>query len=169
MAWYGMPGYAERNPRSVAGPDQEVPARPGRGASLEVWLACVVGGRGRDLSPQDADGRIFGYTLMAGWNWPDAPTLLGPCIVTADEMDPADAVLTVRVGGEVRATAAVADQPWPVPDLVAHLSWNRDLEPGDVLGSAGVRAAGSVPPGSVVEMEAAGIGVLRSRMGSLSA
>ncbi len=169
MAWYGMPGYAERDARSVAGPDQEVPARPGRGASLELWLACVVGRRGRDLSPQEADGMIFGYTLMAGWSSPDAPTLLGPCIVTADQIDPTDAVLAVRVGGDVRAEAAVADQPWPVPDLVAHLSWNRDLEPGDVLGSAGARAAGSIAPGSVVEMEAAGIGVLRSRMGSLSA
>ena len=81
------------------------------------------------------------------------------------QIDPADAVLTVRVGGEVRAEAVVADQPWPVPDLVSHVSWNRDLEPGDVLGSAGVRATGSVPPGSVVELEAVGIGVLKSRIG----
>jgi len=171
MAWYGMPGYVERDEGAVAGPDQEVPARPERaaGASLELWLACIVGLRGRDLSPEEAGAALFGYTLMAGWNAPGAPTLLGPCIVTADELEPGDAALTVRVGGDVRAEAAVADQPWPVADLVAHLSWNRELAPGDVLGSAGVSPTGAVPPGSLVEMEAAGIGILRSRIGSLSA
>lgn len=159
LAWYGMPGYAERDPTCPAGPEEDL---PGTG-SLELWLACVVGKGGRDLSPEEADGRVFGYTLMAGWPSPGG-TSLGPCVVTPDELDPAGLALTARVGGEVRVEASLHELPWSFSDLVAHLSWSRDLCPGDVLGAGGLRV--QVEVASLVEFRAQGIGVLRNRIGS---
>jgi hypothetical protein len=163
MAWYGMPGYAERDPRSVTGPDGGLPTT---GGSIEAWLACVVGKPGRDLSPPEAAGRIFGYTLMAGTAGDGARSALGPCVVTADELD-TGVVMTARVGGEVRAESRLEDQPWGFEDLVAHLSWNRDLAPGDVLGAWGVSIRAS--EGSLFELDGAGIGVLRTRLESPAA
>jgi hypothetical protein len=169
MAWYGMPGYAERDPGRVMGPDEEV-SGPRRTGGFEVWLACVTGSSGRDLSPRDlspeeAGARIFGYTVMTGSVETDGLTSLGPCVVTADELDPQGVVLTARVGGETTAQSAIEDVPWGFPELMAHLSWNRDVCPGDVLGAGGVRFPRPVPTGSVVEVEAPGIGVLRNPIG----
>ncbi|MDP9343083.1 MAG: fumarylacetoacetate hydrolase family protein [Actinomycetota bacterium] len=166
MAWYGMPGYAERDPRRVTGPDEEVSGPgPGRATGFELWLACVAGSAGRGLSPEEAGARILGYTVMTGSVETDGWTSLGPCVVTADEIDPQSVVLTARVGADVPAQSAIQDVPWGFPELMAHLSWNRDVCPGDVLGAGGVRLARPVPSGSVVEVEAPGIGVLRNRIG----
>ena len=102
---------------------------------------------------------------MTGSVETDGWTSLGPCVVTADELDPQGVVLTARVGAETPAESAIEDVPWGFPELMAHVSWNRDLCPGDVLGAGGVRFPSPEPADSVVEVEAPGIGVLRNRIG----
>jgi hypothetical protein len=161
MAWYGMPGYHDRDAGSPAGPDEAV---PGPGDGVEVWLACVAAGGGRDLSPHEAERAVFGYTVMAGSSRPEW-TSLGPCVVTADEIDPAGLVLTARVGEEVQAETSLDDVPWGFPELLAHLSWKQEIDPGTILGAAGVRMNGAAEPGSTIEVEAAGVGVLRNHIG----
>ncbi|HWC32932.1 MAG TPA: fumarylacetoacetate hydrolase family protein, partial [Actinomycetota bacterium] len=106
--WFEMPIYYKGNHRSVYGPDDEIPWPPyTEELDFELEVACVLGGRGRDLSERDAEGLIFGYTLMNDWSardiqrkemavrlgpakGKDFATSLGPCIATADELDPAD-------------------------------------------------------------------------------
>ncbi len=188
-AWYEMPIYYKGNHRSVYGPEEEVPYPPFTSElDYELEVACVLGGRGRDLSQEDAAGLIFGYTLMNDWSardiqrkemtvrlgpakGKDFATSLGPCIVTADELEPSTLRLSARVDGETWSEGSLGDVHWTFPQMIAHVSKGEDVWPGDVYGSGtfgggcGLDLGRFLMPGAVVELEAAGIGVLRNTVG----
>jgi 2-keto-4-pentenoate hydratase/2-oxohepta-3-ene-1,7-dioic acid hydratase in catechol pathway len=188
-AWYEMPIYYKGNHRSVYGPDEKVPY-PSFTEELdyELEVACVLGSRGRDLSEVQAADAIFGYTLMNDWSardiqrkemavrlgpakGKDFATSLGPCIVTPDELDPATLRLTARVDGEVWSEGSLGDAHWTFPQMIAHVSRDEDVWPGDVYGSGtfgggcGLDLGRFLEPGQVVELEAEDIGVLRNTVG----
>jgi len=189
--WYEVPAYYKGFPDTVVGPDVEVPW-PAHTERLdhELELAAVIGRRARDVRPEDAAGCIFGYTI---WNdlsardvqrregavgmgpgkakdW-DGSNVLGPCIVTADEFDAADAGMRVRVNGEVWGEDTSAHMHHSFADMIAYASIAQTLHPGEVFGS-GTAAGGSgleldrwLQEGDVVELEVDGIGVLRNTIG----
>ena len=188
-AWYEMPIYYKGNHRSVYGPDEEVPY-PSFTQELdyELEVACILGGRGRDLDAEAASHLVFGYTLMNDWSardiqrkemavrlgpakGKDFATSLGPCIVTADEIDPSTVKLTARVNGEVWSEGSLGDAHWTFPQMIAHVSTGEDVWPGDLYGSGtfgggcGLDLGKFLEPGATVELEATGIGVLRSTVG----
>ena len=191
--WYEMPIYYKGNHRSVYGPDEEVPWPPYTDElDFELEVACVLGGRARDVPERDADRLVFGYTLMNDWSardiqrkemavrlgpakGKDFATSLGPCIVTADELDPPAVRLRARVDGEVWSEGSLADARWTFPHMIAHVSRGEDVWPGDVYGSGtfhggcGLDLGRFLWPGAVVELEAEGIGVLRNRVGPRTA
>lgn len=186
--WQDAPAYFKGNHRSVLGPEEDLvwPAFT-RELDYEVSVACVIGRPGRDLQPADADDVIFGYTLVNDWTARDVErdevatgmgpaksrdfaTSLGPCIVTPDEVDPASLPLIARVDGAVWSAGNLRDAHWTFPEMIAHVSAGEDVLPGDVYGSGtfgGGSASGlgrRIEPGQVVELEAEGIGVLRTRV-----
>ena len=188
-AWYEMPIYYKGNHRSVYGPDEEIPY-PSFTEELdyELEVACVLGARGRNLSEAEAGQVIFGYTLMNDWSARDVQrkemavrlgpakgkdfaTSLGPCIVTADELDPEEVRLSARVDGEVWSEGSLGEVRWSFPQMIAHVSQGEDVWPGDVYGSGtfgggcGLDLGRFLEPGAVVELEATGIGVLRNTVG----
>jgi 2-keto-4-pentenoate hydratase/2-oxohepta-3-ene-1,7-dioic acid hydratase in catechol pathway len=188
-AWYEMPIYYKGNHRSVYGPDEEIPY-PSFTEELdyELEVACILGGRGRDLTEQEAGGLIFGYTLMNDWSardiqrkemavrlgpakGKDFATSLGPCIVTADELDPSTLRLTASVDGEVWSEGSLGDAHWTFPQMIAHVSRDEDVWPGDLYGSGtfgggcGLDLGRFLEPGAEVELEADGIGILRNNVG----
>ena len=188
-AWYEMPIYYKGNHRSVYGPDEDVPY-PSFTEELdyELEVACILGGRGRDLDAEAASQLIFGYTLMNDWSardiqrkemavrlgpakGKDFATSLGPCIVTADELDPSSVKLTARVDGEVWSEGSLGDAHWTFPQMIAHVSRDEDVWPGDLYGSGtfgggcGLDLGRFLVPGMTVELEATGIGILRSTIG----
>ncbi len=190
--WYEVPAYYKGMPDTVIGPEDEIPW-PAYSDKLdhELELAAVIGRRVRDVAPEDALDCIFGYTI---WNdqsardvqarelpvgmgpgkakdW-DGSNVLGPCIVTADELDPANLAMRVSVNGELWGEDTSAHMHHTFADMIAYASQAQTLYPGDVLGS-GTAASGSgleldrwLQPGDVVEMEIQGIGVLRNRIGT---
>jgi 2-keto-4-pentenoate hydratase/2-oxohepta-3-ene-1,7-dioic acid hydratase in catechol pathway len=188
-AWYEMPVYYKGNHRSVYGPEEEIPWPPyTEELDFELEVACILGGRGRDLDAGRAAELIFGYTVMNDWSARDIQraemalrlgpakakdfaTSLGPCIVTADELDPRALRLSARVDGEVWAKGSLANARWTFPQMIAHVSQGEDVWPGDVYGSGtfaggcGLDLGRLLWPGVVVELEADGIGVLRNRVG----
>ena len=192
-AWYEAPVYHKGNHRSVVGPDQEVPWPSfARRLDYEVEVACVLGGRGRDLDEEQARRLIFGYTLMNDWTAPDLQrremacrtgpakatdfaTSLGPCIVPADEIRPDRLTIEARVDGETWSKGRLAESRWSFPRLIAYVSQGEDVWPGDVYGSGtfdggcGADLDRSLRPGAVVELEAPGMGILRNRVGSAPA
>jgi 2-keto-4-pentenoate hydratase/2-oxohepta-3-ene-1,7-dioic acid hydratase in catechol pathway len=189
--WYEVPAYYKALPDTVVGPDVEVPW-PSHTDRLdhELELAAVIGRRIRDARPEDAAGCIFGYTI---WNdlsardvqrregavgmgpgkakdW-DGSNVLGPCIVTADAFDVADARMRVRVNGEVWGEDTTAHMHHSFADMIVYASRSQTLHPGEVFGS-GTAAGGSgleldrwLHEGDVVELEVEGIGVLRNTIG----
>jgi 2-keto-4-pentenoate hydratase/2-oxohepta-3-ene-1,7-dioic acid hydratase in catechol pathway len=189
--WYEVPAYYKGLPDTVIGPEEEIPW-PAYTSQLdhELELAVVIGAPGRDISAADAPKHIFGYTL---WNdmsardvqrrelpvgmgpakakdW-DGSNVLGPCIVTPNEIDPSDLRLTVRINGEVWGSDTTAHMHHSFATMIAYASQDLTLWPGEVLGS-GTAATGSgleldrwLAPGDVIELEAEGIGVLRNRVG----
>jgi 2-keto-4-pentenoate hydratase/2-oxohepta-3-ene-1,7-dioic acid hydratase in catechol pathway len=189
--WYAVPAYYKGLPDTVIGPDETIPW-PAYTDKLdhELELAAVIGTAGKDIAAADADRHIFGYTI---WNdmsardvqtrelpvgmgpckakdW-DGSNVLGPCIATPDELDAADCLLTVRVNGERWGGDSTANMHYSFGDLMAYASQALTLHPGDVIGS-GTATGGSglelqrwLKPGDLIEMEAAGIGVLRNRVG----
>jgi 2-keto-4-pentenoate hydratase/2-oxohepta-3-ene-1,7-dioic acid hydratase in catechol pathway len=189
--WYDVPAYYTGMPDTVVGPDTEV-TWPAYSDELdhELELAAVIGRTVKDVAPQDAAGCIFGYTI---WNdfsardtqrrevpigmgpgkakdW-DGSNILGPCIVTPDEFDASDAVMRVRVNGEVWGEDTSAHMHHTFADMIAYCSRSQTLRPGEVIGS-GTAAGGSglelgrkLSEGDVVELEVVGIGVLRNRIG----
>jgi 2-keto-4-pentenoate hydratase/2-oxohepta-3-ene-1,7-dioic acid hydratase in catechol pathway len=193
--WYDVPAYYKGMPDTVIGPEDEIPW-PAYTDKLdhELELAAVIGRQVRDVAPEDALDCIFGYTI---WNdlsardvqtrelpvgmgpgkakdW-DGSNVLGPCIVTADELEPADLRMRVSVNGELWGEDTSAHMHHTFADMIAYASRAQTLYPGDVLGS-GTAAGGSgleldrwLQPGDVVEMEIQGIGVLRNRIGQKGA
>jgi 2-keto-4-pentenoate hydratase/2-oxohepta-3-ene-1,7-dioic acid hydratase in catechol pathway len=189
--WYEVPAYYKGMPDTVIGPEQEIPwpAWTDR-LDHELELACVIGRRCRDVPAAQAAGVIFGYTI---WNdvsardvqtrelpigmgpakakdW-DGSNVLGPCLVTADELDPAGMRMSVRVNGETWGEDTSASMHHTFADMIAYASRSQTLYPGEVFGS-GTAAGGSgleldreLRPGDVVELEIEGIGVLRNRIG----
>ena len=187
--WYEMPIYYKGNHRSVIGQGATVewPAYTKK-LDYECEIAAIVGKHGRDLSSEDAERAIFGYTLMNDWSardiqaremqgWlgpakgKDFATSLGPCIVTADEFVPSTVDLTARVDGEVWSKGSLDGMRWSFADMIAHVSQGEDVYPGDVYGSGtfgggcGLDLGRFLEPGQVVELEDTGIGVLRNRVG----
>jgi 2-keto-4-pentenoate hydratase/2-oxohepta-3-ene-1,7-dioic acid hydratase in catechol pathway len=189
--WYDIPAYYKGMPDTVIGPGDEVPW-PAWSEHLdhELELAAVIGAGGRDLRAQDAAAAIFGYTI---WNdvsardvqtrelpvgmgpgkakdW-DGSNVLGPCIVTADELEGSGLAMRVCVNGELWGESSSAEMHHTFADLIAYASRSQTLYPGEVLGS-GTAPGGSgleldrwLQPGDVVELEVEGIGVLRNRIG----
>jgi 2-keto-4-pentenoate hydratase/2-oxohepta-3-ene-1,7-dioic acid hydratase in catechol pathway len=188
--WYEVPAYYKGMPDTVIGPDQEIPW-PSWTERLdhELELAAVVGRRCRDVPASEAADVIFGYTI---WNdvsardvqtrelpigmgpakakdW-DGSNVLGPCLVTADELDAGDLGMSVRINGETWGQDTSASMHHTFADMIAYASRDQTLYPGEVFGS-GTAAGGSgleldrrLNPGDVVELEIEGIGTLRNRI-----
>jgi 2-keto-4-pentenoate hydratase/2-oxohepta-3-ene-1,7-dioic acid hydratase in catechol pathway len=189
--WYDVPAYYKGMPDTVIGPGDEIPwpAWTDR-LDHELELAAVIGPWPvRDVPAAEAAGAIFGYTI---WNdvsardvqarelpvgmgpgkakdW-DGSNVLGPCLVTADELDASDLAMRVRVNGELWGEDTSAHMHHTFADMIAYASRSQTLYPGEVLGS-GTAAGGSgleldrwLAPGDVVELEIEGIGVLRNRI-----
>ena len=189
--WYTVPAYYKGMPDTVIGPEVEIPW-PSYTDKLdhELELAAVIGRPGRDIPAERALDHVFGWTI---WNdlsardvqgrelpigmgpgkakdW-DGSNVIGPCIVTADELDASNLQMTVRVNGEVWGEDTSAHMHHSFGDLIAYASLAQTLYPGELLGS-GTAPGGSgleldrwLQPGDVVELEIEGIGVLRNRIG----
>ena len=185
--WYEVPAYFKGNHREIYGPEDEIPwPWYTRRLDFECEVACVVGRKGRDLSPQEAASCIFGYmifndfsardiqkkelaNLMGPGKGKDFANAFGPFLASADEADPGrDFAMKIRVNGEQWAEG----QYWGFPLLVSHISQCETVYPGDVLGSGafhkgcGLDLDRWIRPGDVVELEVPILGVLRNRIGA---
>ena len=190
--WFDVPAYYKGMPDTVIGPDAVIPwPRYTDRLDHELELAAVIGREGTDITREHALEHVFGWTI---WNdvsardvqvrelpigmgpakakdW-DGSNVLGPCIVTADELDGTSVRMAVRVNGETWGEDTSANMHHTFADLIAYASQAQRLYPGEVLGS-GTAAGGSgieldrrLGKGDVVELEVEGIGILRNTIGT---
>lgn len=192
--WYQQPIYYKGNRFSVIGPDQDV-LWPGYAKLMdyELEFGAVVGKRGKDIPREQARDHIFGYSIFNDFSARDAQgaempgqlgpakgkdfdtgNVIGPCIVTADEIDPYDLTMVARVNGEEWSRGHSGTMHWKFEDIIAHVSQSETLHPGEFLGSGtvgggcGLEMERFLSPGDVVELEVEGIGVLRNRIVKVS-
>lgn len=141
----------------------------------EAELAVVIGKQGRWISPEEANDHILGYTVAlditardlqfrdAQWTRGkgfDTFCPLGPWIET--DFDPADAMITCHVNGEMRQLASTRDMLFSVRQLIAFASSFMTLFPGDLLVTGTPAGVSPIHPGDVVEATIEGIGTLRN-------
>jgi 2-keto-4-pentenoate hydratase/2-oxohepta-3-ene-1,7-dioic acid hydratase in catechol pathway len=190
--WYEVPAFYRSMGTTVTGPDTVLPwPSYSRQLDHELELAAVIGRRCRNVAAADALDYVFGFTI---WNdmsardvqrrelpigmgpakakeW-DGSNVLGPCIVTTDEIDLATLELEVRINGERWGGDRIAAMHHSFGDLIAYAAQDQTLLPGEVIGS-GTATGGSgleldrwIQPGDVIEMEAGPIGILRNTVGT---
>lgn len=151
-------GFGFANTSAIAGPGCRVRAT-GSGLSLLPRLAAVIG----------AEGRIGGTTLLGEWRAGgleapkdrDFALVLGPVVVTPDELDAGSVELRVTVGGDERLRAPAAAFDWEAAR--ARAAVGTTLRPGDIL--AGPSAGRLDGVGGSVELHATGIGTLSQSAG----
>jgi 2-keto-4-pentenoate hydratase/2-oxohepta-3-ene-1,7-dioic acid hydratase in catechol pathway len=190
QVWYEIPIYYKCNRFSVVGPDHDV-LWPSYANLLdyELELAAVIGTGGVDIPTERARDHIIGFTVfndvsardyqtreMQGMLGPakgkdfDTGNVLGPCITTADEIDPYDLTMIARVNGEEWSRGHSSTMHHRFEACIAHVSQSETLHPGEILGSGtvgngcGLEMKRFLSPGDVVELEIEGIGVLRNQI-----
>jgi 2-keto-4-pentenoate hydratase/2-oxohepta-3-ene-1,7-dioic acid hydratase in catechol pathway len=152
----------------------------------EGEIVLVIGREGRRIPRDQAMQHIAGLTLMnegsvrdwlrhskfnvtQGKNFEHSGAL-GPTMVSSDELDPMTELrLLTRVNGEERQNDTTANLMFPFDYLVSYVSTFYRLKPGDIIATGTPNGAGArfnppryLKPGDVVEVEVAGIGVLRN-------
>jgi 2-keto-4-pentenoate hydratase/2-oxohepta-3-ene-1,7-dioic acid hydratase in catechol pathway len=177
------PLYFIKAPGSLAGPGSTTPAADeavGR-VAYEGELAIVIGRPAHRVSAEEAAGHIAGYTCANDITaiellnrdatfaqWTRAKGLpgfgvFGPVIET--DIDLSQATLRTRVGGRERQNYALSDMIMKPAELVSRISQDLVLQAGDLILCGTSVGVLPMKPGSEVEVEIDGIGVLKHRYG----
>ncbi|MGW0026844.1 fumarylacetoacetate hydrolase family protein [Rhodococcus sp. NPDC003383] len=173
---------------SFSGPDTEVVIPDGGNVDWEVELVVVIGRQGHRVAETDAWSHLAGVTVgqdiserVAQMRGP-APQFglaksfpgfapQGPWLVTPDEFaDPDDLELGCRIDGEEVQRGRTREMIFPVPALIAALSENVTLYPGDVIFTGTPAGVGMgrdpqryLQPGETLDTWIEGIGELHQR------
>ena len=156
---------------SLVGPSDGVPIRfLDRRNDHEVELVVVIGREGSDIPFDEGLDYVAGYTLGLDMTLRgpedrsfrksiDGYSVLGPMMVTADEIaDPDDVSFSIAVNGEVRQDANTRDMVYSVRRLIEFASSFYTLYPGDLLYTGSPEGVGPVQPGDMMRAECAPIG-----------
>ncbi len=186
--WYRWPPYYTGNPDTIVGPEDPIPyPYYSEMMDLELEIGIVVGAHGRNLTFEQAKQAIAGYTILIDPSVRDPQfrdrepfamgkrkhwcTVLGPCLVTADEVDEANMDVRLTVDGEVWFEGNTsAPRSFLAEHLVAYTSDNEPIFPGDVLGTGTVSWSCSMDTkrwpkvGQTVRFDVQGIGTLEHKI-----
>ncbi len=162
---------------SLIGPSQDVVIRHlDRRTDHEVELAVVIGKLAKSVTRKDALGYVAGYCIglditvrgpeeRSFRKSIDTYTVLGPWLVTADEIsDPSNLDLSITVNGELRQKANTRDLILGVPELIEFASSFYTLLPGDVLLTGTPEGVGPIEPHDVMRACIERIGEMEVRV-----
>lgn len=144
----------------------------------EGELGVVIGRLTRKLSQADNPlDYVFGYTCVNDVTARDLQRKdvqftrgksfdtfcpVGPWIET--DLDPANATVITRLNGEIKQQGNTADMAFPVAFLIRYISEIMTLYPGDLIATGTPAGVSQLNDGDTVEVEVAGIGVLRNQI-----
>lgn len=170
--FYEQPCFYFTNPAAAIGPNAHVTSAPGTEQfDFELEVAAVIGRRGSNLTLDDAEEHIAGYTMFCDWSardlqaletpfgtgpakGKDTATSVGPFLVTPDELEPFrsgngfDLEMTAFVNGKQYSAGNWKTVYWSMAQLLVFASRGTELRPGDVIGT------GTVGTGSIMELAA---------------
>ncbi len=173
---------------AVVGPGDAIrlPSAAPSEVDFEAELAIVIGRRARHVTEAAALEHVLGYTCANDVSardcqrndkqWARAKGFdtfcpLGPCLVTADEINPADVRVESRLNGKLMQSACTSDMIHSCARLVSYLSQQFTLLPGTLILTGtpeGVGMARTPPvflrPGDEIEIRIEGIGAIANRV-----
>lgn len=162
-----------------------------RRMDYELEWAVITGSGGSNIKAENAAKHFFGFTIFndvsardiqaieirtgAGMGGPgkdfDAGNAMGPCIVTADELDdPYNQEMVARINGEEWSRGNTSMMDHRFEGVLAHLSHNQSIHPGEIFGSGtvptgcGLEHNRYLSDGDTIELDVEGIGVLQNRI-----
>ena len=185
-----FPYFFTKFSNAIIGPEDHIliPKELKR-TDYEGEIGIVIGKRAKNVRKEDAMDYVFGFTVVNdvsfrdyqfpevhpyGLNWVMGKSLdtglpVGPWIVTKDEIkDFYSLRIITRLNGTIVQDGTTKDMIFSIEDMIAYLSKGITLEPGDVIttgtpaGVAEFSGKKYLQEGDVIEVEVAGIGVLRN-------
>lgn len=186
--WYEQPLYYKGNCNTVIGHNAPI-TWPDYTEKLdyELEFGIYIGKTGKNISAENASDYIAGYTIFndvsardslqneismllgpAKGKDMDTGNVMGPCLVTPDELDVSDLKMQARINGETWSEGSTSDMYWSFSKIIEFISKSETLYPGDFIGS-GTIAYGCgdelerwIQRGDIVELEIEGIGILKN-------
>ena len=150
---------------SIVGPSEGVAIKfPDRRTDHEAELGVVIGRKTSLVSEQAALGVVAGYAIALDMvvrgkedrsyrKSPDSYAVLGPWLVTADELgDPGALDFSLRVNGELRQAANTREMIIGIARQIAWASSVYTLYPGDIIMSGTCQGVGPVQAGDVMSL-----------------
>lgn len=115
----------------------------------EAELVAVIGKDARNVSAEEALQYVFGFTcgndlstrdlqFVRSSQWLLSKTFdgfapLGPCVMTADSINPDNLKISSVVNGELRQNSNTSDMVFSTAQIIADLSSHFTLKPGDLI------------------------------------
>lgn len=186
-----VPIFYITNRFSVRGPNTTVKwPRYSKVMDYELEFGVITRGRGKDIPAAKARDHIFGFTIfndfsardtqrieMDGRLGPskgksfDGGNVMGPWIVTPDEIgDPYRLKMEARVNGEFRSRGVSEGMLFSFEELIAYISKDETLMPGEFIGSGtvgngcGLELGWYLEHGDKIELEVEKIGILTNKV-----
>jgi len=150
----------------------------------EMELVVAIGKGGADIPAGHALDHVFGYAAgldltrrdlqdeakaaRRPWDMSkgfDASAPIGVIAPVEAIGHPASGRIALKVNGAMRQEGNLADQIWPVPDIVAALSKLVRLAPGDLIFTGTPEGVGRLETGDLAEGEIEGVGSVTVRIG----
>ncbi len=161
---------------AVIGPDDPIVLPPySQDVQLEAELAVVISRLCKDVTPENAEDYIYGFTCANDVTARDLQRLedqwfrakafdtslpLGPWIET--ELAHDDVAIASRINGKPTQTGNTADMLVDVMNAVSMISEVTTLLPGDVILTGTPSGVTTLHHGDIVEIDIEGIGTLRN-------
>ncbi|GAB3672881.1 fumarylacetoacetate hydrolase family protein [Halopiger thermotolerans] len=150
----------------------------------EVELGIVIGRTACEVSAEEAEDYIAGYTVVDDVSARDAQfedgqffrgksydtfAPMGPALTSPDAVDPNDLAVELRLNGEIKQESTTAEFIFDVGEVVEYISNFTTLRPGTVISTGTPGGVGIfrdppelLSPGDTVEAEIEGIGTLEN-------
>ena len=186
-----QPIYYITNRFSVRGTNTTVKwPRYSKVMDYELEFGIITRNKGANISAAKARDHIFGYTIFNDFSARDAQRIemegrlgpakgksfdggnvMGPWIVTPDEIgDPYKLKMEARVNGKMRSQGVTEGMLFSFEEIIAHVSQDETLMPGEFIGSGtvgngcGLELGWYLEHGDTIELEVEKIGILKNRV-----
>ena len=166
-------GLFLKSTSSLVGPGQGIVIRRAdRRTDHEVELVIVIGKRADRVAAKDAMSHVAGYAIgldisirgtedRSFRKSPDSYTVVGPWLVTADEIpNPGTLDLQISINGEVRQQSNTRHFILGVAELIAMASSMYTLHPGDLIFTGTPEGVSPIYPGDSIVATIALIGTM---------
>jgi fumarylpyruvate hydrolase len=172
------PPFFFQKPRdAVVGDGARVPYPPFTSDfQFEVELVVALGKGGSNIGVGEANGLIWGYAVgidltrrdrqrdardaKLPWEAGKSFDASAPCGPLTSGVDPShfkQCTITLSVNGATRQRGDTGQMIWSVPEVIAQLSKQVRLEPGDLIYTGTPSGVGPVGPGDMITAEIDGL------------